>query len=426
MAEEAMRDPTIPAVIAATLTLELGVDIGQLERVIQLGSPVSVASFLQRLGRSGRRGSPAEMLFVCPERPPSSHDNWPQQIPWDLLQAIAIIQLYVEERWIEPMQPTRYPFSLLYHQTMSTLAGMGEMSPAALAQRVLTLPPFNHISQDDFRELLQHLIAIDHIQRTEEGGLIVGLTGEREVRNFHFYAVFMDKVEYVVSDETREIGSVATLPLVGERFALAGRTWETLEVDHRRRTVFVKLVKGTAKIGWQGGVVTIHTKVLERMRRVLLEDTVYTYLQPNAVNRLNEARRMARSAGFDDGHIFFLSGITYCVLPWLGAIEYQTLVRCVQTLHTDSVQVVLRPGFPPYYVALRLVKGDVQALHQALVSLAQEHIDPLDLVGPDETPPPQKYDEFIPPDLLRKAFAADYLDVVGMQKALVGWQRTLP
>jgi ATP-dependent Lhr-like helicase len=68
----------------------------------------------------------------------------------------------------------------------------------------------------------------------------------------------------------------------------------------------------------------------------------------------------------------------------------------------------------------------VQALHQALVSLAQEHIDPLDLVGPDETPPPQKYDEFIPPDLLRKAFAADYLDVVGMQKALVGWQRTLP
>lgn len=141
-AENAMRDPFAPAVSAATVTLELGIDIGQLERVIQLGSPFSVSSFLQRLGRSGRRRSPSEMWFVCSEVAPVAKDILPAQIPWELLQCIAIIQLYLEERWLEPIRPTKYPFSLLYHQTMSTLAASGELSPAALAQRILTLPPF--------------------------------------------------------------------------------------------------------------------------------------------------------------------------------------------------------------------------------------------------------------------------------------------
>lgn len=88
-AEKAMRDSTTAAVTAATVTLELGIDIGQLERVIQLASPLSVASFLQRLGRSGRRGEPADMRFVGAEEEPSGEESLPEQIPWQLLQAIA-------------------------------------------------------------------------------------------------------------------------------------------------------------------------------------------------------------------------------------------------------------------------------------------------------------------------------------------------
>jgi hypothetical protein len=99
-----------PAVTAATVTLELGIDIGQLERVIQLEAPLSVASFLQRLGRSGRRGAAADMQFVCAEDELSGEESLPEQIPWQLLQAIAIIQLYLEERWIEPIKPLQLPF----------------------------------------------------------------------------------------------------------------------------------------------------------------------------------------------------------------------------------------------------------------------------------------------------------------------------
>jgi ATP-dependent Lhr-like helicase len=421
-AETAMRESAGPAITAATITLELGIDIGQLERVIQLSAPFSVSSFLQRLGRSGRRGSPAEMWLVCPEPSPSATESLPQQIPWSLLQAIAIIQLYVEDRWIEPLQPLQYPFSLLYHQTMSTLAGVGELSPAALAQRVLTLPPFRHVSEVDFRTLLLHLIEIDHIQTTAEGGLIVGLTGEKVVRTFHFYAVFPDNEEFTVRDETREIGSIVMPPPPGERFALAGRTWETVEVDTKRKVVFVKLVRGTAAIGWHGTGGTIHSRVVERMRRVLLEDVDYSYLQPRARTRLEQARHLARESGLERGYVFSLGGHVYCVLPWVGSLQYRTLDRYLRALGHETVHVASVAGLSPYFLTVRTNPIEPAALQRAIASLADEEIDLDLLLGSDDAPQLQKYDEFIPPVLLRKAFVADYLDIAGLKTALAGWR----
>lgn len=420
-AEAAMRDPAAPVVTAATVTLELGIDIGQLERVIQLGAPFSVSSFLQRLGRSGRRGNPSEMWFVCSEEEPSAGELLPAQIPWTLLQCIAIIQLYVEERWIEPIQPVKYPFSLLYHQTMSTLAGMGELSPAALAQRVLTLPPFREVSTEDFRALLQHLIAIDHIQQTEERGLIVGLAGERVVTSFRFYAVFPDNEEYTVREESREIGSIVMPPPPGERFALAGRTWEVVEVDAKRKAVFVRRVRGKATVSWRGAGGVVHTRVLERMRRALLEDTGYGYLQPGARERLVQARRLARAANLDRGNVFSVGGDTCCILPWMGAVGYRTLERCLRTVGKERWGVGSVGGLPPYYLTVQLDQGDLGELRQGINSLSSEGVDAESLVGPDEAPQLQKYDEFVPPNLLRKAFVNDYLNLPELQAIIGKW-----
>lgn len=278
-AEKAMKESSEPCVTAATITLELGIDLGYLERIIQLETPFSVSSFVQRLGRSGRRGTPSEMWLVCKEDK-AANDLLPNRIPWSLLQAIAIIQLYLEERWIEPVSPKHYPFSLLYHQTMSTLTAMGELIPVALAQRILTLSPFKDISSEDFRQLLIYLIEIDHIQQTEERGLLVGLAGEQVVRNFRFYSVFPDNEEFAVRDESKEIGSILSPPPKGERFALAGRTWEVMEIDLKRRTVYARPIKGKVRTTWNGGGGAIHSKILQRMKLALEEDIIYSYLQP--------------------------------------------------------------------------------------------------------------------------------------------------
>ena len=119
----------------------------------------------------------------------------PDTIPWYLLQGIALVQLYIEERFVEPPRMDRLPFSLLYHQTMSTLASSGEMTPGELASRVLTPNCFRRVTKEDYRALLLHLIETDHISRTENGGLIVGLIGEQIVNNYKFYAVFQENIE---------------------------------------------------------------------------------------------------------------------------------------------------------------------------------------------------------------------------------------
>lgn len=176
-----MKDDEQCMTTVTTATLELGIDIGRLERAFQIDAPFTVSSFLQRMGRTGRRGLPPEMWFVMREEQPEARAMLPETVPWSLLQGIALIQLYTEERWVEPPKTDRLPFSLLYHQTMSTLASSGELSPAALASRVLTLKSFERIDKEDYKTLLRHLIETDHIERTEAGGLIVGLAGERQI-----------------------------------------------------------------------------------------------------------------------------------------------------------------------------------------------------------------------------------------------------
>ena len=207
-AEELMRDEEQAQTTVTTATLELGIDIGRLERAFQIDAPFTVSSFLQRMGRTGRRDLPPEMHFVMREEQPEPRAMLPETVPWKLLQGIALVQLYREEHWVEPPALDRLPYSLLYHQVMGILASCGELTPAELAQRVLTLSYFHRVSADDLRCLLRHLIEIDHIEVTESGGLIVGLAGERVTNSFKFYAVFQENEEFTVRCESAELGTI--------------------------------------------------------------------------------------------------------------------------------------------------------------------------------------------------------------------------
>ncbi|QDL11264.1 ATP-dependent helicase [Brasilonema octagenarum UFV-E1] len=421
-AEAAMREPNYPAVTAATLTLELGIDIGYLERVIQLESPLSVASFLQRLGRTGRRGEAADMRFVCAEEKVHAEASLPEQVPWQILQCIAIIQLYLEERWIEPIKPLRYPLSLLYHQTMSVLVAMGEVSPAALAKEVLSLPSFAAISQEDFKLLLRYLIDIDHLHLTEQGKLIVGLAGEKVVGKFQFYAVFPDNQEYVVKQGTTEIGSITMPSPVGHLFALAGKTWEVTDVDFKRKIILVKQVDGKASIFWRGGSGTIHTRILQRMRQVLFEDIEYSYLQENALKRLHSARELARDAGLDKHNILQLEKGKCCIFPWMGTVAYRTLEKLLNCFCRESLEISSISGDNPYFLTLKLAHKKIESLYSEIVSLCEQRINNQDLVSEMDAPQIQKYDEFIPYPLLRKAFASNHLDMLELRQQVALWQ----
>lgn len=419
-AEAVMKDDEQFQTTVTTATLELGIDIGRLERAFQIDAPFTVSSFLQRMGRTGRRDLPPEMWFVIREEQPEARAMLPTTVPWKLLQGIALVQLYLEERWVEPPKLDRLPFSLLYHQTMSTLASCGELSPAALAARVLPLSYFHRITQEDYRTLLRHLIEIDHIQRTEEGGLIVGLAGERIVNSFKFYAVFQENEEYTVRCGSQEIGTIVKPPPAGEKIALAGHVWVVEEVDHKRHLLYCEQVRGKVPAYFGECPGDINTRVLERMRRVLLEDRPYPYLMQNAVARLDQARHTALNSGVGREPLICLGGDMWCLFPWLGTYAFLALERFLKLKCGEQLGLSGLDSARPYFIQFKM-KADRTAFFRVLAEAERQPLDPMELVYPNEVPLFEKYDEFLPVELVKKGFAYGILGIDEMKARIRGW-----
>ena len=421
-AEGIMKDDSQYMTTMTTATLELGIDIGRLERAFQIDAPWTVSSFLQRMGRTGRRESPPEMWFVMREDEPEARAMLPATIPWKLLQGIALVQLYLEERWCEPPRLNRFAYSLLYHQTMSTLASCGEMSPKALADRILRLHYFHRVSQDDYKILLRHLIKTDHIQQTEQGGLIVGLAGERVVNSFKFYGVFVESEEYTVRSESQELGTVCLPPPVGEKLAIAGHVWVVLDVDHKRHLVYCEQVKGSIPAYFGECPGDLHTKILQRMRDVLQEDRQYPYLMQNAVARLEQARFTAEHSGAAKTPLINLGGNMWCLLPWVGTYPFLAMERFLKIKCGDRLGLKNFDSARPYYMQFTM-KVSEEDFYRIVREEIEKPIEPLELVYPKELPLFDKYDEYLPEELVRKGFAYGVLDLDGMKKAILNWNK---
>lgn len=423
-AEDIMRDDEQLQTTVTTATLELGIDIGRLERAFQIDAPFTVSSFLQRMGRTGRRDDPPEMHFVMREEQPEPRSMMPETVPWKLIQGIALVQLYREEKWVEPPALDRLPYSLLYHQVMATLASCGELSPAELAQRVLTLSYFHRVSADDLRVLLHHLIDTDQVEVTEGGGLIVGISGERITNSFKFYAVFQENEEFTVRCESSELGTIVNPPPAGERIAIAGHCWLVEEVDWKRHLVFCTQVKGRVPAYFGDCAGDINTHVLERMKRALEEHDAYPYLLGNARARLTQARHVAANAGVagrDSRPLINLGGDTWALFPWLGSYAFLALERLLKIKCADELGLKGLDPSRPYFMQFRM-KADEETFYRVVAAEAEADFAPIDLVYPGEVPYFDKYDEMLPAELVRKGFAEGVLDIEGMRERVTGWR----
>ena len=421
-AELVLKDDEKPAVGVATVTMELGVDIGRLERVIQVSSPNTISNFLQRLGRSGRRGAPSEMIMVFREEEPLPTATTPKTLPWELLKAIAVTQLYIEEKFIEPPNVKKLPFSLLYHQTMSYVASFGEISPKDLADRMLAFSPFKNVSREQFRQLMFSLLKNDHLQFVEdsnEKNVIIGLKGERIINSFKFYAVFQDVESFTVKCESEEIGTITKSPPEGERFALAGRTWEVVETDIKRKIIFVKKVEGKMTIEWPGEYGVVHTKILERIKRALEEDIMYPYLLENAQKRLKEARELVKKTNLFKYPLAHLGGYSYAFFPWLGTVSFRTLRRYIKTNMAKQFKISNIEFDGCYFFEFKMEKGsDYDFIKYMHDDINRNGIDKEGLVGPKEDFAHEKYDEYIPQNLLREAYISDSLQTDEIQEKI--------
>lgn len=412
--EDEMKSADEKIVTGATVTLELGIDIGSLDQAVQVGAPLNVSSFAQRLGRCGRRGQVPQLLFTFVESIKINSADILGPINWEFIRTIAIIELYIKDHWMEPIPPQNHAYNLLYHQTMSCLKSNGEMSPAGLAQTILSLGCFKNIPQDDYKRLLSHLIHIDQLQRTEHGGLIIGREGEKIVNSHKFLTVFLAPEYLLVKDENRTIGTVDKVYPVGVRFALAGMTWETVDVNVKSKVIFVKRVPGISVVDWNVDFeAELHTVLVRKIRSVLKTDEPYPYLSERCRERLTEIQYITRNSGILDNLVTSLSDTKYAIFPWVGT-------RKLMTLHYALLHRKIKSKLPWITcVYLEVIfSGTKEELESVIMDILRSDLDLYDLPLPDKVQINGKYNEFVPLELLRKQFIEDYLDFEGLKNAL--------
>ena len=393
----------------ATVTLELGVDIGRLDRIVHINSPAKVSSFLQRLGRSGRRGGAPEMFMVFREEYPLPDTPIQDLIPWELLRGASIIDVYIKERFIEPPYIKKLPLSLLFHQTLSILATSGELKPSELAGRVLSLSPFSHVDKEDYRELVVDMCKRKFLELEPDGSILIGIEGEKLLKSFKFYAVFKDSNDFSVKSESQEIGTISTPHPIGERFALAGRVWEVTDLDLARKMIFVKQIEGKMEISWPGDFGEVDTKIMENIYKILTSDISLPYLKEQAQRRLESARILAQNIGIKDNMIISLGGMNRVMFPWLGTRSNATLVRILKK-YASTLKIYDVEHNGCFYITFKSDES-CSTLFNSICSLIKRltPIDTFELVGESELLRSDKFDPYIKPSLLKKAFALDKL-----------------
>lgn len=413
--EQRMKSSELPVCTGATVTLELGIDLGHLERIVQTGCPLTVSGLVQRLGRTGRRGGTAEMRFAFRHDMSLPPQEFYKEVNWDFVACVAMILLYTREKWIEPMYIPKLPYSLLYHQTMSYLASCGSVQPKTLAAYILTLGAFKQVSQEDYLTLLRYLLKNGQIERGEDGGLMVGEKGEAAVNNYEFLAVFSVPDEYSVRCNGEEIGTVQSPFPEGAQFALAGQAWEVTELDKQERRILVKKIPGISANMWQDtGNEYVHTKVMKQIRDVLRSDEQYAFLDEAAQNRLNDIRKACRTAGLaGKGSVVPLTPTSFAVFEFLGTRATMALCYALRQQGFDA-DVWLSRYFP-VCIEVRTIRG-IEELCEALSFIRENGADKYSFSIPDNCEICGKYNDFIPRELLRKQYVEDYLDTEDMQQ----------
>ena len=401
IAEDRLKDPSLRTTTVATVTLELGIDVGDLDRIVQIDAPYSCSGMVQRMGRSGRRGNGQNLTLMCNE---DAAEWWTalDGVSMGLIKAIAMSELVLKEGWTEPPEGHTLPFGLLYHQTMEYLRpGIG-CKFSALVSDVLSMYPFRNISKEQYRLMVRHLVNLGHLEVMPDQTILIGSRAERMVFDRDFCSVFTARKEVTVRYDGHTVGSIQNMPKEDDLIQLAGRVWRVIETSAEKSAVEVVECDGDAANPWRSGTPPTHTRIMKKMLEVLSGDEDYPYLDGPARQRLEESRSMARANGMTV--MFSERKGGYRMYPWLGTRQFDTLRRVLQkVIGTDSVR-----SYQPYYIDIRTNLSEDRILAKVYDYL--ENGDLASLVYDDDHLEYGKYDRYVPESLLVKEYIADRLD----------------
>ena len=327
---------TDPVTAVCTSTLEIGIDIGDIACVAQIGSPYSAASLHQRLGRSGRRpGQPAQLRLYVPECF-ATHSSHPiDRLRLKLIRAIAMVELIIEG-WCEPPQPQSLHLSTLVHQILSVIAENSGARAANIFNTLCRAGPFQMVDEKLFMQVLHQMGSanVKLLEQASDGLLLLGEKGEKLVNFYTFFAVFQTPREYRIFAEGRQLGVLPIVMLVSEGMTIvfSGRRWRIESIDYGANVIHVSSTsaKGSPPY-FGGGSGLVHDNVVRRMRQLLSDDYTPKYLDSCARSLLDEARLEYRNLGLDSTSMVKLGRGNVLLATWAGTVKTSTLAIALRT-----------------------------------------------------------------------------------------------
>ena len=410
-AEAAIKDKSRPVSVICTNTLEMGVDIGSVASVAQVSCPPSVASLRQRLGRSGRRGEPSVLrIYIC-EDEIKGDVILAVKLRIELVQTIAMVQLLLA-KWYEPPVAGKLHFSTLVQQTMALIAQYGGVTAQQAWRLLCETGAFKPVTQQMFMELLREMGRRTLIMQSSDGLLLHGELGEKIVNHYDFYAVFTSNDEYRIVNGSRTLGTLpVNSPLTAGSFLIfGGRRWIVASVDEKKRVIDVKPSGGGAVPSFTSDVsMMVHDMVRKEMKSVYQTTNIPVFLDATAKELLIEARenfdryKLARSNLIQEGKDTLL----FC---WSGDRAMQTVVFLLANRGLE----IVKEG-----VVIRVYNLTPEKVSDAMQSLCEDGMPSLlDLAESVKNKTREKYDRFLPPDLLNEDYASASFDLKGAERLL--------
>lgn len=400
--EDRLRGGTKPTTAIATSTLELGIDIGAVNSVAQIGAPSSVSSLRQRLGRSGRRGDPARLRILV-----EGTGHTPTASPIDraelqLVQAIATLTLLLDG-FIEPPSKRQLHLSTLIQQVLSMIAYRGDITAAAAYRVLCRRGPWHHLSEQLFARVLRSMAEGDLIQQLNSGELVVGLTGERLVSNYEFYTAFQTPDEYRLIFNGRTLGTVpAVTPYSpGQLLIFGGRRWLVHAVDLQNSSIELKTARQGKTPKFDGEAAPVHATVRRKMLDILTATDHPRFCDSHSLKALTSARQYYGEVGLGSSP-FVVSGRSLYWFVW----ESDAVISTIVLLLSEA-------GFEVGSVGPTIIVDNESSTESVLEHTASaltgiEIDDICELVNAKAL---GKFDRHLSSTLLQYAFAVDTTDL---------------
>lgn len=408
--EKRLKDGKLPTSAVATTTLELGVDIGDVVSVAQIGAPHSIAGLRQRLGRSGRRGdAPSVLRIYAEEQPLTAKSPFPDQLRQDTVMSVAAVRLLVE-KWCEVPHGGALHLSTLTHQVLALIKQYGGMGAPTLYRQLCAEGAFRNVDEALFVRLLRQMGSEEArlIEQADDGALLLGEIGERIADHYDFYAVFQTTEEYRLESAGRTLGQLsATSMLVPEQYIIfAGRRWQVEDIDADAKVVRVIPAAGGTPPSFDGmGGEEISDRLVEKMRTVYQDTAPAPFCDTSAKQYLEEGRKAFASANLGKTSILTRENEAY-LFPWLGTRRQTTLCHWLNTydgIKAECEGIAIRASAPQ------------NELLQILLKMANgQPPDPMSLAKKIKMKVEQKYHEYLSDDLLDEELARDWLDTEGL------------